>query len=52
MYTYFYLTASAAIKGFDPSLEEAATSLGAGRIRVWLKIILPMLTPSMVAASF
>ena len=51
MYTYFYLTASAAIKGFDPSLEEAATSLGAGRIRVWLKIILPMLTPSMVAAS-
>ncbi|CAM5652258.1 Putative 2-aminoethylphosphonate transport system permease protein PhnV OS=Lysinibacillus sphaericus OX=1421 GN=phnV_2 PE=3 SV=1 [Lysinibacillus sphaericus] len=30
MYTYFYLTASAAIKGLDPSLEEAATSLGAG----------------------
>ncbi|KGR87185.1 ABC transporter permease [Lysinibacillus odysseyi] len=51
MYTYFYLTASAAIKGLDPSLEEAATSLGAGRIRVWRKVILPMLTPSIVASS-
>lgn len=51
MYTYFYLTASAAIKGLDPSLEEAATSLGASRIRVWRKIILPMLTPSLIASS-
>ncbi|HWO75923.1 MAG TPA: iron ABC transporter permease [Bacillus sp. (in: firmicutes)] len=51
MYTYFYLTASAAIKELDPSLEEAATSLGAGRIRIWRKVILPMLTPAMVAAS-
>lgn len=51
MYTYFYLTASAAIKGLDPALEEAATSLGSGRIRVWTKVILPMLTPSIVASS-
>jgi len=51
MYTYFYLTASAAIKGLDPSLEEAATSLGAGRFRIWLKVILPMLTPALVASS-
>jgi len=51
MYTYFYLTASAAIKGLDPALEEAATSLGAGRIRIWTKVILPMLTPSIVASS-
>ncbi|MFU8649713.1 ABC transporter permease [Lysinibacillus sp. RSDA_15] len=51
MYTYFYLTASAAIKGLDPALEEAATSLGAGRIRVWTKVILPMLTPPIVASS-
>lgn len=51
MYTYFYLTASAAIKGLDPSLEEAATSLGANRIRVWRKVILPMLTPSIIASS-
>lgn len=51
MYTYFYLTATAAIKGLDPSLEEAATSLGAGRIRVWTKVILPMLTPSIIASA-
>ena len=51
MYTYFYLTAAAAIKGMDPSLEEAATSLGSGRIRIWLKVILPMLTPALVASS-
>lgn len=51
MYTYFYLTAAAAIKGLDPSLEEAAKSLGAGRIRIWLKVILPMLTPSLIASS-
>jgi iron(III) transport system permease protein len=51
MYTYFYLTASAAIKDLDPSIEEAATSLGASRFRIWRKIILPMLTPAMVASS-
>jgi len=51
MYTYFYLTASAAIKGLDPSLEEASTILGAGRWMTWRKVILPMLTPSLVAAA-
>lgn len=51
MYTYFYMTASAAIKGLDPSLEEAAANLGASRFQVWRRIILPMLTPAMVASS-
>jgi iron(III) transport system permease protein len=51
MYTYFYMTASSAIKGLDPSLEEAAASLGAGRLYVWRRIILPMLTPAMIASS-
>nr|BBH87387.1 iron ABC transporter permease [Thermosporothrix sp. COM3] len=51
MYPYFYMTASAAIKGLDPSLEEAAASLGAGRVYIWRRVILPMLTPAMVAAS-
>jgi len=51
MYTYFYLNASAAIRELDPSLEEAARSLGAGRLRIWRKVILPMMTPSLVAAS-
>ncbi|MGZ0050533.1 ABC transporter permease [Brevibacillus gelatini] len=51
MYTYFFMTASAAIKGLDPSLEEAAASLGANRFTVWRRVILPMLTPAMVASS-
>ncbi|TPG84263.1 iron ABC transporter permease [Brevibacillus laterosporus] len=51
MYTYFYMTASAAIKGLDPSLEEAAASLGANRFIVWQRVILPMLTPAIVASS-
>lgn len=51
MYTYFFMTASAAIKGLDPSLEEAAASLGAGRFTVWRRVILPMLTPALVASS-
>lgn len=51
MYPYFFMTATAAIKGLDPSLEEAAASLGANRFRVWRRVILPMLTPAIVASS-
>ncbi len=51
MYTYFYMTASAAIKGLDPSLEEAAANLGASRFTIWRRVILPMLTPALVASS-
>lgn len=51
MYPFFYLSASAALAGFDPALEEAAYNLGAGRIRVWRTVLLPMLTPALVSAS-
>lgn len=51
MYPYFFMTASAAIKGLDPSLAEAAASLGANRFTVWRRVILPMLTPAIVASS-
>lgn len=51
MYTYFFMTASAAIKGLDPSLEEAAASLGANRFTIWRRVIIPMLTPAIVASS-
>ncbi|MFS0839953.1 iron ABC transporter permease [Paenibacillus sp. 1P03SA] len=51
MYTYFYMTASTAIRGLDPSLEEAAANLGAGRLLIWRRVILPMLTPAIIAAS-
>lgn len=51
MYPYYYLSASAAIRGLDPSIEEAATSLGANRWTIWRKVIIPMLTPAIVASS-
>ncbi|MGZ8768654.1 ABC transporter permease [Aeromicrobium sp.] len=51
MYPYFYLTVSAALMNADVSLEEASYSMGASRARTWLRVILPMLTPAVVAAS-
>ena len=51
MYPFFYLSASAALAGMDPSVEEAAYNLGAGRVRVWRTVLLPMLTPALVSAS-
>jgi iron(III) transport system permease protein len=51
MYVYFYMTVSSAIKGLNPSLEEAATNLGANRWTVFRRVTLPLLTPALVAAS-
>jgi len=51
MYPYFYLTVRAAALNADVSMEEAAESLGASRLRVWLTVLLPMLTPAFVAAG-
>ncbi|MFB6396970.1 ABC transporter permease [Polymorphospora lycopeni] len=51
MYPFFYLAASAALAGMDPSVEEAAYNLGASRVRVWRTILLPMLTPALVSGS-
>lgn len=51
MYPYFYLTAAAALEQADDSLEEAAYSLGASRIQTWTRVLLPMLTPAMVAGA-
>ncbi|USK75625.1 ABC transporter permease [Peribacillus frigoritolerans] len=51
MYVYFYMTVSAAINKIDPSLEEAAYNLGANKLKVFWKVIFPLLTPAIVAAS-
>nr|WP_298332581.1 iron ABC transporter permease [Haloactinopolyspora sp.] len=51
MYPFFYLAASAALKGMDPSVEEAAYNLGASRVRVWRTVLLPMLTPALVSGA-
>lgn len=51
MYTYFFLPVSSAIRNFDTSMEEAAYNLGASKWTVFTRVIIPMLTPSIVASS-
>ncbi|HVN82928.1 MAG TPA: iron ABC transporter permease [Terriglobia bacterium] len=51
MYAYFYLFVTAGLKRMDFSLQEAARSLGASRLRVFFAVTLPMLTPSLMGAS-
>ena len=48
------ITSRAVLAGFralDPSLDEAAASLGAGRWRTLRRVTLPMLRPSIVAGA-
>jgi len=40
-----------ALSSLDPKLEQAARSLGADPFRVWWSLILPLLRPSLFAAS-
>ena len=42
---------SNALSRLDPKLEQAARSLGANERRVWWNVTLPMLRPSILAAS-
>lgn len=51
MYPYFYLSVSAGLAGMDTSLEEAAAGLGAPKWKVWTTVVLPMLTPALVAGA-
>ncbi|MGC4029713.1 MAG: ABC transporter permease [Steroidobacteraceae bacterium] len=47
---YFIRTVGAGLETLDPSLEEAAESLGAGSLRTLLKVTLPGVAPSIFAA--
>ena len=40
-----------ALSGLDPKLEQTARSLGADSLRVWTHVTLPLLRPSILAAS-
>jgi iron(III) transport system permease protein len=51
MYVFFYIFVSAALGKIDTSVIESAYNLGASRWMVLRKIILPLLTPALVAAS-
>jgi len=50
-YPYIYLTVHAALSRMDPSLEEAARSLGKGAAETFLRVNLPQLRPAISAGA-
>lgn len=50
-YPYVFLLVATALRGLDPSLEEAARSLGRSRWSTFRSVTLPMLRPSIAAGS-
>jgi len=51
MYPFFYVLTGAGLRRIDAGMAEAARSLGARRMRVLLRVVLPQLTPSLIAAA-
>jgi iron(III) transport system permease protein len=51
MYPFFYVLTGAGLSRIDAALAEAGKSLGAGGLRVLTRIVLPQLTPSLIAAA-
>ncbi|HYG79517.1 MAG TPA: iron ABC transporter permease [Pyrinomonadaceae bacterium] len=51
MYPFFYVLTGAGLRRVDAGLGEAARGLGAGPLRVLLRVTLPQLTPSLIAAA-
>lgn len=50
LFPYTVRVVSASLRNFDPSVEEAAVSLGAGRLRSFLLVVLPNIRAGIVAA--
>ena len=46
---YIYMLVKARLLGMDPSLAEAARDLGAGELRVFLDVTLPLLAPAIAS---
>jgi iron(III) transport system permease protein len=51
MYPFFYVLTGAGLRRIDATLAEAARSLGASKATVLSRVLLPQLTPSLVAAA-
>ena len=51
MYVYFYLFTRAALARLDSALLEAAAALGAGRVRTFFRVTLPLLRPALGGAA-
>lgn len=50
-FPFVFLMVSAAINAIDRSLEEAATNLGAGKLRVFFTVTLPVITPAILSGG-
>jgi iron(III) transport system permease protein len=50
-YPYVLLTVRSAIRGLDPTLEEASRTLGQGKWTTLRRVVLPQLRPSILAGS-
>jgi len=51
LYPIMYLNIAAALANIDPSLEEAAESMGAGRFRLFRTITMPLMLPGYFAGA-
>lgn len=51
LFPYIYLYTTGALKKVDASLSEAAESLGCGAIRKVITVIIPLITPTILAGS-
>jgi len=49
--SFVALTVKARLRGFDWTLEEAGADLGAGPVRVFTKVTLPLMLPGILAAA-
>lgn len=50
-YTYLYIGTLAAIRGFDLQLEQAAQSLGTGPAESRMRVMLPVILPSILSGG-
>ncbi|MTJ54860.1 iron ABC transporter permease [Anabaena sp. UHCC 0253] len=50
-YPYLLLSVRSGLQGIDPSLEEAAQSLGYSKRQTFFKVVLPQLRPSLIAGG-
>lgn len=50
-FPFVFLMVSAALNAIDRSLEEAATNLGAGRLRLFFTVTLPVVTPAILSGA-
>jgi molybdate transport system permease protein len=48
---FYVITVEGALRGLDPRFEDAAASLGAGRLIVFRRVTLPLIAPSVAAGA-